>query len=64
MLKIAWRNPQPPRRRKLRIAEVRADESTSGPAWVIIYHTIIASGWPENEYHLLVNRNFERGIAV
>jgi hypothetical protein len=48
----------------LRIAEVRADESTLAPAWVIIYHTIIASGWPENEYQLLVNRNFERGIAV
>jgi hypothetical protein len=64
MLKIAWRNPQPPVRRKLRIAEVRADESTSAPVWLIIYQTIIASGWPENEYHLLVNRHFERGIAV
>jgi hypothetical protein len=64
MLEIVWRNPQPPKRRKLRIAEVRADESTSAPAWVIIYHTIIASGWPENEYQLLVNRNFEPRIAV
>jgi hypothetical protein len=64
MLEIVWRNPQPPKRRKLRIAEVRADESTLAPAWVIIYHTIIASGWPENEYQLLVNRNFEPGIAV
>jgi len=32
--------------------------------WVIFYHTLVASGWPENEYQLLVNRNFERGIAV
>ena len=63
MLEIVWRNPRPPKRRRLRIAEVRADESTSVPAWVIIYHTIIASGWPENEYQLLVNRNLQRPIA-
>jgi len=41
MLEVVWRNPQPPKRRRLRIAEVRADESTSAPAWVIIYHTIL-----------------------
>ena len=64
MLEIVWRNPQPHKRRRLRIAEVRADESTSAPAWVIIYHTIMVSGWPENEYQLLVNRNFEPRIAV
>ncbi len=64
MLEIVWRNPRPPAPRTLRITEVCADESTSAPVWVIFYHTIIASGWPENEYQLLVNRNFDRGIAV
>jgi hypothetical protein len=64
MLEIVWRNPQPPARRTLRIAEVGADESTSAPMWVIFYHTIVASGWPENEYRLLVNRNYRRPIAV
>jgi hypothetical protein len=64
MLEIVWRNPQPPARRTLRIAEVGADESTSAPMWVIFYHTIVDSGWPENEYRLLVNRNYQRPIAV
>jgi len=32
--------------------------------WVISYHTIVDSGWSENEYRLLVNRDFERKIAV
>jgi hypothetical protein len=64
MLEIVWRNPQPPARRTLRIAEVASDESTSAPMWVIFYHTLVDSGWPENEYQLLVNRNFERPIAV
>jgi hypothetical protein len=32
--------------------------------WVIFYHSIVDSGWPENEYRLFVNRNFERKIAV
>jgi hypothetical protein len=64
MLEIVWRNPQPPARRRLQIAEVGADESTTSPMWVIFYHTILASGWPENEYRLLVNRNYRRPIAV
>jgi hypothetical protein len=64
MLEIVWSNPQPPARRTLRIAEVGADESTSASMWVIFYHTIVDSGWPENEYRLFVNRNFERRIAV
>jgi hypothetical protein len=50
MLEIVWRNPQPPARRTLRVEEVRADESTSAPVWVICYHSIVDSGWPENEY--------------
>jgi len=32
--------------------------------WVIFYHSIVDSGWPENEYRLFVNRNFDRRIAV
>ncbi|HWY21308.1 MAG TPA: hypothetical protein VNX26_08815 [Candidatus Acidoferrum sp.] len=64
MFEIVWRNPQPPARRTLRIEEVWADESTVAPRWVIFYHTILDSGRPENEYQLLVNRNFERSIAV
>lgn len=64
MLEIVWRNPHPPVRRTLRISEVWADESTSSAMWVIFYHTLIDTGWPENEYQLLVNRNFEQGIAV
>ena len=64
MFEIVWRNPRPPKRRTLRIEEVWADESTAAPRWVIFYHTILDSGWPENEYRLFVNRNFERSIAV
>ncbi|HXM67369.1 MAG TPA: hypothetical protein VN911_11600 [Candidatus Acidoferrum sp.] len=64
MLKIAWRNPHPPARRTLMIEEVFSDELTSAPMWVIFYHTIVASGAPENEYQLLVNRKFGRPIAV
>jgi len=64
MLEIVWRNPQPPVRRTLRIAEVWADESASAPMWVIFYHTMAASGWPENEYRLFVNRNLRPPIAV
>jgi hypothetical protein len=64
MLEIVWRNPQPPARRTLRIAEVWADESRSARVRVIFYHTIVDSGWSENEYRLLVNRNFEHRIAV
>jgi hypothetical protein len=64
MLELVWSNPKPPKRRTLRIAEVGADESTAGPMWVIFYHTILSSGWPENEYRLMVNRNFEPPIAV
>jgi len=64
MLKIVWRNPQPPARRKMRIAEVRADESTTASMWVIFYRTLVASGGSENEYQLLVNRNFARPLAV
>jgi hypothetical protein len=72
MLEIVWRNPQPPARRTLQIAEVWADESTSAPMWIIFYHTfshtfypsMAASGWPENEYQLFVNRNLQRPIAV
>ncbi len=64
MLEIVWRNPRPPARRSLRIVEVWADESKSAAMWVIFYHTLVASDWPENEYQLLVNRNFEREIAV
>ena len=62
MMEIVWRNPHPPARRSLRIAEVGADESTAGPMWIIFYHTIVASGWPETEYQLHVKRN--RPIAV
>jgi hypothetical protein len=32
--------------------------------WVIFYHTMAASGWPENEYRLFVNRNLRPPIAV
>jgi hypothetical protein len=64
MLEIVWRNPQPPARRTLRIAEVWADESAAAPMWVISYHTMAASGWPENEYRLFVNRNLRPPIAV
>jgi hypothetical protein len=65
MLEIVWRNPQPPARRNLVIEEVWADESTSAPTWVIFYHSIVAaSGWPENEFRLLVNRKLSPPIAV
>lgn len=64
MLKIVWRNPQPPARRTLRIEEVFADESTVAPMWVIFYHTLLDSGWAENEFRLFVNRNFGRSMAV
>ena len=64
MMEIVWRNPRPPAPRTLQIAEVGADESTAAPMWVICYHTILASGWPENEYQLHVNRNWQRPIAV
>jgi hypothetical protein len=64
MLEIVWRNPQPPARRTLRIEEVGADESTSAQVWVICYHSIVDSGWPENEFQLLVKREFEPQIAV
>jgi hypothetical protein len=64
MLEVVWRNPHPPARRNVRIAEVGADESTVAPVWVIFYHTILDSGLPENEYQLHLNRDFEAGIAV
>jgi len=32
--------------------------------WVIFYHTILDSGWSENEYRLFVNRHVEPSIAV
>ena len=64
MLKIVWRNPRPPARRTLVIEEVWADESSSAPMWVIFYHTLVDSGSAENEYQLLVNRKFERLVAV
>lgn len=64
MLEIVWRNPRPPARRTLVIEEVWADESTSAPIWVIFYHTLVASGWAETEYRLLVNRNPPPPIAV
>jgi len=64
MLEIVWRNPRPPARRNLRVAEVRADESTSAPMWVISYRTVRESGGPESEYQLHVNRDFEPNIAV
>lgn len=64
MFEIVWRNPQPPARRTLVIQEVWADELASAPMWVIFYHTLVASGWPENEYQLLVNRKVEGPIAV
>jgi hypothetical protein len=64
MLEIVWRNPRPPARRNLRVAEVRADESTSALMWVISYRTVLESGWHENEYQLHVNRDFEPDIAV
>jgi hypothetical protein len=64
MLEIVWRNPQPPARRTLAIEEVWADELSSAPMRVIFYHTLVTSGAAENEYQLLVNRKFERSIAV
>jgi hypothetical protein len=64
MLEIVWRNPRPPARRSLQIAEVGADESTAPPMWIIHYHSIRASGWPENEYRLLVNRDLERLATI
>ena len=63
MLEIVWRNPRPPARRTLRIAEMSADESTSAPMWVIFYQTLVASGWPETEYQLLVNRKLQRSAV-
>src|ERR1700688_40780 len=63
MLKIAWRNPHPPARTALMIEEVLSDELPSAPTWVIFYRTIVASGAPENESQLLVNRIFGRPIA-
>jgi hypothetical protein len=64
MLEVVWRNPRPPARRSLQIAEVGANESTAPSMWIIFYHTILASGWPENEYQLLLNRNLRRPISV
>ena len=64
MLEIVWRNPQPPAKRSLVIEEVWADELASSSMWVIFYHTLVDSGSAENEYQLLVNRKFERPIAV
>ena len=64
MLEIVWRNPRPPKKRTLRIEEVWADESTVAPMWVIFYHTILDSGWSENEYRLFVNRHVAPSIAV
>ena len=64
MLEIVWRNPQPPAKRSLVIEEVWADELSSAPMWVIFYHTLVDSGSAENEYQLLVNRKFERPVAV
>jgi hypothetical protein len=64
MLEIVWRNPQPPARRTLRIEEVWADESAVAPMWVVFYHTLLDSGWAENEFRLLVNRNVQGSIAV
>jgi hypothetical protein len=64
MLEIVWRNPRPPERRELQIAEVGADESTEAPMWIISYHTLLASGWPENEFQVFLNRNLRRSVAV
>jgi len=64
MLKIVWRNPQPPARRSLWIAEVGADESTRAAMWIIYYQTIEASGCPSNEYELLVSRKPQRLNAL
>jgi hypothetical protein len=64
MLEIVWRNPQPPAKRMLRIEEVWADESAVAPMWVVFYHTLLDSGWAENEFRLLVNRNVQGSIAV
>jgi len=64
MLEIVWRNPRPPARKKLRVAEVGADESTAGPMWVISYRTIVASGRLENVCELLVKRMLRRPIAI
>ena len=64
MLEIVWRNPQPPAKRSLVIEEVWADELASASTWVIFYHTLVDSGSAENEYQLLVNRKFERPVAV
>ncbi len=63
-LEIVWRNPSPPPHRMFRLAEIAADESTSGSMWVIRYQAIPVLGWPENEYQLFVKRNFKRRIAV
>jgi hypothetical protein len=62
MLEIVWRNLQPPPRRMVRVAAVKADESTTAPMWVICYHTIVDSGRPENEYQLFVRRPSKRRI--
>lgn len=62
MLEIVWRNLQPPARRTLRVALVRADESTTLPMWVICYHSLVDSGQPENEYQLFVRRPSKRRI--
>lgn len=64
MLEIVWRNPRPPTQRSLWVAEVGADESTAAPAWIIYYQTIEASGWPSNEYELLMSRKPQRPNAV
>jgi hypothetical protein len=64
MLEIVWRNPRPPARKKLRVAEVAADESTASPMWVISYRTIVASGRLENVYELVVKRILQGKIAI
>jgi hypothetical protein len=64
MVEIVWRNPRPPAPRSLRVTQVAAAESTLAPMWIIFYHTVHYSGWPENEYQLLVKRSAQHPIAV
>ncbi len=64
MLEIVWRNPRPPAARSLWVAEVGADESRAAPMWIIYYQTIETSGWPSNEYELLVSRKVRRPKTI
>jgi hypothetical protein len=63
MLEIVWRNPRPPARRTLRVAEVVQMNRPQRHVGSFCL-TIVASREPDNEYQLLVNRNLQRPSGV